>query len=114
MPFVNVMWRYVTSIEPGLNSNLNMSQFLGPQFINYYVYKAYFLHRKITVESLFISSKAKLNCPTTMAYSSIVWRRISIRSFNGLVHREVDHHIAQILLPDVFGKEKVLKQETDP
>lgn len=51
-PFVDFMSCYLTHIESGRGSNLNVSQFVTLRFLNYLVYNAYVLHRVIAVEDI--------------------------------------------------------------
>lgn len=103
-PYVDVMSRYLTHIEAGRGSNLNLSQFITLRFLNYLVYNAYVLHRVMAVEeSLDTRRQGGSTDAQVLTVYQRIWKARSLRGFVADLNDTIRQESPSVLLPDVFG-----------
>lgn len=101
-PFVDVMSRYMTHIEAGRRSNLNLSQFAAMRFLNYLLYNAYIVSRSINVAHILDSRDVEVKGATkVLAAVKNEWKKESIRVFVSNINNEIRKHGTGVFIPDV-------------
>lgn len=101
-PFVDVMSRYMTHIEAGRRSNLNISQFIALRFLNYLLYNSYVIHRVLAVADIFKNSSEDSASAVLTAVSKS-WRALPLRKFVSQINEVLRTNGPSILLPDVLS-----------
>lgn len=104
IPYISIMFKYMTHIESGRSSNLNLSQFFALRFITYLLNNSHVLYRVFSISN-FISShnQSDEDDSAILSRARKLWRETSIRGYVSELNRCTLDESSLLLLPIVFG-----------
>lgn len=101
--FVDVMSRYLKNIESGI-INLNLSQFVTLQFLNYLLYNSYVLHLLMSVEEILDAHRQGGNSDgQVLGLFHCEWKSLSQIGFVADINSSIRYNDSSFLFPDTFG-----------